>query len=231
MYNEKEILLDFKQYAPNYDINYDFVFDCDKVLCDMQHYMIPTRLLDWSLSPLVALFFACYDTNNDLTKNGRVYILDPWSYYKQSKVVDYSIADNHQIQILARALLAYNWSNKDKDIFDYLSKRYPNVQIDQDKIELPMPYVSAFTNKRKLSQNGVFLIWGRDKSPLESMCEVKPYIQYIDIKESEKSNLLNELNRLFINEYAVYPDFDGMSKMIKSRGSLFNLNKKECKHG
>ena len=40
-----------------------------------QHYGLPTRLLDVSLNPLVALFFACSDEPH-LEKDGKVLILD-----------------------------------------------------------------------------------------------------------------------------------------------------------
>lgn len=48
----------------------------------MQHYGLPTRLLDWSESPLVALYFAL-SSDEDAKADAAVWVLNPMKLNKK----------------------------------------------------------------------------------------------------------------------------------------------------
>ena len=62
---ESELINDFLTHRPD---AFNGLADFD-ILAKMQHYGLPTRLLDFSLNPLVALYFAC---ESKMSKNGRI---------------------------------------------------------------------------------------------------------------------------------------------------------------
>ncbi len=45
----------------------------------MQHYRMPTRLLDWSGNPLAALYFATANSERD-KENGKIFALDSYGF-------------------------------------------------------------------------------------------------------------------------------------------------------
>ena len=88
-YYEKTIFEEFKQRAVRYmshepRSNFEWLFLA-------QHYGIPTRLLDWTESPLVALFFACEKFPD---KEGAVYkiVMNKW-YTNFDQVDPFLITD------------------------------------------------------------------------------------------------------------------------------------------
>jgi hypothetical protein len=56
-------------------------FDPIDHLMNLQHFGIPTRLLDWTSDLLVALFFACYDEKGEfLHKDGNLFMVERAQY-------------------------------------------------------------------------------------------------------------------------------------------------------
>lgn len=65
---EKVLLDQFKQQAATAGLNYNL--DQWGWMAFAQHHGIPTRLLDWSENPLVALYFACESGSGSKTRTG-----------------------------------------------------------------------------------------------------------------------------------------------------------------
>ena len=71
---ETNLIHHVQRRMPEYHQTCRTVFDW---LCHIQHYGVPTRLLDWSESILIALFHAVEDEDKYLsTKDGAVYVLN-----------------------------------------------------------------------------------------------------------------------------------------------------------
>lgn len=162
---ERSCVLDFKQYAKSMGVSYDIYRECDRLLGDMQHMEIPTRLLDWTTDPLSALYFAC--TYNDLSDDDKrndccVWVLDPWKW-------NYSIGELthkgriHDAHIMARVLIAYNWPWI--EIWKFVDEN-TGVNLNKADVFRPFAVVNPFTSKRKEAQRGCFMVFGYDEKDL-----------------------------------------------------------------
>lgn len=69
---ERALLRNFRKYAPNAVVEQDSVWNW---LALAQHHGLPTRVLDWTFSPLVAVHFAVWKPEH-MAKDGAVWMVD-----------------------------------------------------------------------------------------------------------------------------------------------------------
>lgn len=217
IYDERTIILDYKQ---------AFVKDCDylssmeRILIEMQHHFIPTRLLDWSISPLVALFFACSSKELD-DKDAIVYALNPWNSYKKLKPNKSVPTYYPEIMRQARLCAALNWTFE--EICKFVNVKF-NYDINSRELEEPLPIIGRYMDDRVRSQQGCFTLWGTDKRSLDDFTVYKSNLMSFDVQAKDKSAILKSLSLLGINEFILFSDREGLSKMIMNHGSHITLH-------
>ncbi len=144
---EKRILEDYKHHLPR-NINIkglDFDKNRAEILAEMQHYGIPTRLLDWSLSPIIALYFALKGSHEkkEKGKDACVWIFNPWKYYdktigEQIRIMQVSLKEELFRIIYTKRLYSDYRSDIEewKKASDHIKKALIDKLKDKDKQEI-----------------------------------------------------------------------------------------------
>jgi hypothetical protein len=155
----------------------------------MQHYGIPTRLIDWTDVLGVAIAFALYNESQD-TGDSSVFVLSPLALNKMSAINE-----------IKRAANASNFSYK--TIF-WHNDPYPPIY--------PIAIDSTFQNARIAAQNGTFTVHGHDAKPLE--VQASDAIRKINIRSAAKPGAREFLEYANLNAFSIYPDIVGMAAYI-----------------
>ena len=202
---ERDLLLRFQRRAHHYIPNPPDDEDVLDWLALMQHYGVPTRLLDWTLSPYVALYFALENSQPDA--ECAVWAINTdWLSEKarEKSLTDARFpADPHE-----RALNEY----LNRNLFNAGN---PNVVVVADPVRM---------NERVAAQQGVFLCdlskVGTFTVTLQEMLFMRmpptsPVIWKFVIKTAERVRSVRELNRMNINGASLFPGLDGFARSLK----------------
>lgn len=157
----------------------------------MQHYGLPTRLLDWTESPLVALFFAIQNPTSDAA----LYSLD-------SGKMNSVIPDN-VIPILGKSTM-----DEVREIcgraFSYGTiGKYPPIAVQAPQNDF-----------RMLNQMSCFTLHDI-RQPLENVDNNTSYLTKYRILKESLSNIKGELNILGIRRSILFPDLDNLAQELK----------------
>lgn len=163
-----------------------------ETLFDMQHYWIPTRLLDWTTVLGVALAFILHsDYSND--KDSAIYVLDPVALNRLSgKYEIINIPENAN--------------------YGYKKMYWENIPT---KIEKPLAIQPNTLSDRLKAQAGRFTIFGTETGNFEkTACEC---FRKITLPASAKAEARLFLKWANINEFTIYPDMVGIANHIKTK--------------
>ncbi|HML60194.1 MAG TPA: FRG domain-containing protein [Solidesulfovibrio sp.] len=160
----------------------------------MQHYGLPTRLLDWTESPLVGLYFSLDDVGSD----GVLYCLSPKDLNKNSGV-DFR----------------YEWELPCFDI-DSVLENYLPEKLALEKISKSSPLAAIALRKtpRHFAQLGVFTVYHRDMTPIEIVGDASHVWKFV-IPADKKSDIKNELGLLRVNKMSLFPELTQAANMAK----------------
>ena len=182
-----------------------------------QHYSVPTRFLDWTSNPLVALYFAC---KNNSKKDAAVWLLHPANYRRFLA----SQTDNSQTEE----------SKANLTVEETINKLLSGEQV----IDYPIIYIPYYVDNRMSAQSSLFMVWGNKQEPLDQVIPKGSYMLYkknengvrvygkeqeqqlllkISIYGDQKQSLLRQLDIMGINEKTLFPGLDGIGRYIERK--------------
>lgn len=170
----------------------------------MQHFGVPTRLLDWTESAVMAAFFAA-DHDPDRCECNRgtckptVWVLDPVQLNRRNSRLD---GYGEALSILTTTDAAIDpWSPGTEE-----TRFAPR----------PIALYGTHNSSRIVAQQGTFTVAGKENAPLEeapAVAENDGVLEKI-IVDSSHPDLMRSLRVLGVTRAAVYPDLASLSTDI-----------------
>jgi hypothetical protein len=186
-----------------------------ELLFFMQHYSVPTRLLDWTMNPYIGLYFAVTsaefdDKMNEFKEDAAVWVLNPTAWNEQA--LDHvSWGPRGELSI----------SDLERD--GYAPRKDINTVHLAGMYEFPAAMRGIANSTRMFAQKGVFTVFGRNTTPMEELFDTKNYptesLTKIVIDKKDIAALTDSVLSIGYTDSVSYPDLHGVAmEMRRSYG-------------
>lgn len=198
-------------------------------LVKMQHYSLPTRLLDITANPLVALYFAC-ESEGQPRESGEVIVF-------RIPTAEIKYFDSDTVSVLANISrrpsgfelpdagldrVAFN----DHAQIHYLlhevkrEKPYFEPSILRAHLESVVCVKPKLDNARVIKQDGAFLLFGMNGRKTEPASVPLGYLaaaasKRLLVEPSKKAFIRKQLESLGLTQATIFPEIDKVAEFIK----------------
>jgi hypothetical protein len=204
-----------------------------------QHHGLPTRFMDWTTNPLVALYFATRQTEKDKDAapvDSAVYVL----ISNPKRYADLKRGQAAQVKPVGDAATESASEPEDDAYADFSTDDSTPVAATADTttptdstelsadvgpLELPTPfkiseniiYDPPHVSPRIRAQDGVLLACWQPMQPLDE----KDYLEIV-IKQAAHEDIRRRLDQYGVFDKQLFPDLDGIAKWLKYRAYEIN---------
>ncbi|QYJ75713.1 FRG domain-containing protein [Shewanella sp. FJAT-52076] len=213
-----------------------------EALAIAQHHGLPTRFMDWTTNPLVALYFACRDSKKDKDGNpldSAVYVLisEPPRFSelrRQQKNGAASVEEQESTASFASEDDGYDDFGLDENVEvpvladddldtatvtrpQTLAKPAQDGELSPFGITGNVIYDPPHVSPRIRAQDGVLLACHQPMQPLEE----KDVLEIV-ISHTAHDDIRRRLDQYGVFDKQLFPDLDGIAKWLKYR--VFEIN-------
>ena len=199
---ELALLRNFRKYAHSEGEHAQSIWDW---LALGQHRGLPTRLLDWTYSPLVALHFVT-ESPDDMDQDGVVWCVNFVEANKRLPARLRRIMQREGSETLTTEMLAPFASLRD---FDRMARTPFLVFLEPPTID-----------KRILNQHALFSLMSNPRADMDAWLERHPALAHSDlcrrvaVPAALKWEIRDKLDQANVNERILFPDLDGLSRWL-----------------
>lgn len=209
----RELLNRFQQHAHHYLPHVPPINDLSSWYALMQHHWVPTRLLDWTESPYVAMYFAVEENAVEKRQGEEENHSSVWAI------------DLAWLEAKGRELLQLrNGAHSAEDSSPAETAEYTNRLLRETEESLIVRINPQMSNPRLFAQRGVFLCklyhqasFGQILMRMMVHPEPanRPVIRKFEIGNSLRITFLRYLRAMNIHPASLFPGLDGLGLSLK----------------